>query len=285
MFLRILCGVLCTMSTLSISHSKAYALSVGTKDENRLEILNEVYNPCTFSLLNRSIQPGMSVLDVGCGTGIVSCEIAKIVGPLGKVTCVDISQDHLNIAKHRAEKEGLSNMEFVCLSAYEIHKMEKHFDALYCRFLLIHLKDPMKVIDQFLAHVHPQGLLILEEAIGIKNMDSYPEEQNALKAYCKMVEKQMQIQDSDFSTGKFLAGILQNKKCTLHYENVMHPILKTPREKSLLRLGIRSLLPQLEEPLDIQEAKEIMELLHHLEAKNVDIPYFEVMQIIAQKPT
>ena len=59
------------------------------------------------------LKEGMVVADVGCGNGYHSLMMAKLVGPKGKVLCVDIQQKMLDLLKERAEKEKVSNYELI----------------------------------------------------------------------------------------------------------------------------------------------------------------------------
>ncbi len=59
------------------------------------------------------LKPGMTVADIGAGSGYFTRRFAKAVGPTGKVYAVDISADILDYLKQRAQKEGLTNIEIV----------------------------------------------------------------------------------------------------------------------------------------------------------------------------
>jgi ubiquinone/menaquinone biosynthesis C-methylase UbiE len=59
------------------------------------------------------IKPGMTIADIGAGSGYFTRRFAKAVGPSGKVYAVDISSDILDYLKQRAQKEGLNNIEVV----------------------------------------------------------------------------------------------------------------------------------------------------------------------------
>jgi ubiquinone/menaquinone biosynthesis C-methylase UbiE len=62
-------------------------------------------------LLSRiKTNPTYSVLDIGCGEGVITVPIAKKVS---KVTCIDLSSEMLELLKERAVKEGLSNLNFI----------------------------------------------------------------------------------------------------------------------------------------------------------------------------
>ncbi|MBT8408090.1 MAG: methyltransferase domain-containing protein [Alphaproteobacteria bacterium] len=66
------------------------------------------------------ISPGDAVLDIGCGTGASTLEIARRVGPDGRVTAADIAETLLARAKLRAAEHGAANAKFILADA-EIH--------------------------------------------------------------------------------------------------------------------------------------------------------------------
>lgn len=73
--------------------NKKYLLSTGESDYDRLSILSKLYNPLALYFLTDSgLKPGMTVLEIGCGSGHMACDIAKLVGPKGKVIAIDSSE-------------------------------------------------------------------------------------------------------------------------------------------------------------------------------------------------
>ncbi len=59
-------------------------------------------------ILGPYIKEGMQVLDIGCAMGFFSLPLAEMVGPQGKVICVDMQEKMLGSLKRRAQKAGLS---------------------------------------------------------------------------------------------------------------------------------------------------------------------------------
>jgi SAM-dependent methyltransferase len=57
------------------------------------------------------LAPGMSVADIGAGTGYFEARLAKAVGPTGKVLAVDIEPDMVRYLRERATREGTPNVE------------------------------------------------------------------------------------------------------------------------------------------------------------------------------
>src|SRR5215211_3318603 len=102
------------------SWSEGYVLRGGRAGAERLRLLNQVKWPTTQPLLRAAdLQAAMSCLDVGCGSGDVTLKMAALVGTEGNVVGVDRDQTILQLARHEADKEGLS-VTFQRLEAEEL---------------------------------------------------------------------------------------------------------------------------------------------------------------------
>ncbi|MHB8118545.1 MAG: class I SAM-dependent methyltransferase [Methanothrix sp.] len=66
-----------------------------------------IHNP--QKILGEYIEPGQTVLDVGCGSGTFSLAIAKMVGESGKVIAVDVQEEMLQILRKKAAQQGLES--------------------------------------------------------------------------------------------------------------------------------------------------------------------------------
>lgn len=85
---------------------------------------------------------GQQVLDIGCGTGQTTLQLAQAVGPTGRVLGVDISHPMLEVARRRAAAEGVSNVAFLEADA-QAHPLEAGaFDAIFSRFGVMFFADP-----------------------------------------------------------------------------------------------------------------------------------------------
>src|SRR5215510_426978 len=114
-----------------MSKPAPYLLDVGASEAARLALINRIYGPYTESFLSRAgLAPGMTVLDVGCGTGTVTSWIASRGG---HVLGVDASEEQLAVAGQAATAAGLDNVEFRALSASDLDKLDRRFDPVFAQ--------------------------------------------------------------------------------------------------------------------------------------------------------
>jgi SAM-dependent methyltransferase len=162
------------------SHQAPYSLATGSAAVRRLTALHEVYSPVGRRVLLRAgLKEGMSVADFGCGVGMVTRMLAEMVGPSGSVTGIDISAAQVEQAREISAREGFRNITFREASACESGLPRASFDLAYCRFLLLHLPDPAACLQEMLAVLKPNGILVVEDGDLTSAMSQPPTAQNA----------------------------------------------------------------------------------------------------------
>lgn len=87
---------------------------------------------------------GERILDIGCGCGQTTLDLARRVGASGYVMGVDVSQPMLNVARQAATRLGLANLELKLLDAQEGALAGLDMDAAYSRFGVMFFADPVK---------------------------------------------------------------------------------------------------------------------------------------------
>ena len=101
---------------------------------------------------------GEWVLDVGCGAGTTSFELADSVGSTGGVYGIDISEPLLQHARERAAASGVGNVHFVLGDASN-HRFERGFHALFSRFGVMFFRDPVGAFNSLHGALHSSGRL------------------------------------------------------------------------------------------------------------------------------
>lgn len=110
------------------------------------------------ALAAAAAQPGEAVLDIGCGAGATSFELARAVGANGSVIGVDISAPLLGRARERAAALGLP-VEFREADASRPTFAPHSFDLLFSRFGVMFFDDPAAAFAQLRATLKPGGRL------------------------------------------------------------------------------------------------------------------------------
>jgi SAM-dependent methyltransferase len=108
-----------------------------------------------------SLQPGARVLDACCGTGASALPAAHEVGPGGQVLGIDLSEPALALARTKAHRQGLSNVEFRAADVERTHLPEHSFDAVLCVFGIFFLPDIEAGIRELWRLVRPGGQLAI----------------------------------------------------------------------------------------------------------------------------
>jgi SAM-dependent methyltransferase len=137
-----------------------YEFGSGDDELARLEVQGSVLAPATRVIFAAAgIRPGMRVLDLGCGAGDVAFAAADLVGPDGSVVGVDRSPDALGRARLRAERRGLTQVEFV---EGDIHDPapDGPFDAIVGRLILMYVPDPAAVLRRQATVLRAGGLVV-----------------------------------------------------------------------------------------------------------------------------
>jgi len=103
------------------------------------------------------VSPGDRVLDVACGTGLVSLRAADAVGTSGEVVGVDISERMVEAARRVTADLGIGNARFVRGGAEELLFDDHSFDAALCGLGLMYVPDPVAALREMHRLVRPGG--------------------------------------------------------------------------------------------------------------------------------
>ena len=109
------------------------------------------------------LTPGVSVLDVGCGPGSITCDFAALVSP-GKVTGLDRSAEIIERATALAAERGMQNVGFVAGNIYDLDFEDETFDVVHAHQVLQHLTDPVAALREMRRVAMPGGIVAVRDA-------------------------------------------------------------------------------------------------------------------------
>jgi SAM-dependent methyltransferase len=117
------------------------------------------YGVATVSRLG--LRPGASVLDLCCGAGASAIPAARAVGPSGQVLGIDLAAPMLELARTRANREGLGNVSFRVGDATHTGLPDGDFDAVVCVFGVFFAPDMAGFVAEMWRLVRPGGVLAI----------------------------------------------------------------------------------------------------------------------------
>ena len=104
---------------------------------------------------------GAAVLDVGCGSGASAIPAAIAVGPSGRVVGVDLADRLLALARTKAVRQKLDNIEFVSGDMEHLDFPDGSFDAVVCVFAIFFVPDMERQVADLWRLIRPGGRLAL----------------------------------------------------------------------------------------------------------------------------
>lgn len=109
------------------------------------------------------LKPGLSVLDVGCGPGTITADLAARVAP-GAVTAVDQAADVLAAARTEAQGRNLSNISFGTADVHNLDFPDGAFDVVHAHQVLQHVADPVGALREMRRVCAPGGIVAVRDA-------------------------------------------------------------------------------------------------------------------------
>ncbi|MBI4312967.1 MAG: class I SAM-dependent methyltransferase [Chloroflexi bacterium] len=110
------------------------------------------------------LEPGMRLLDCGCGPGTITLGLAEAVAP-GEVIGIDVGGAQIELAKANAAQKGTQNVRFQVADVTKLPFEDDSFDAVYANALLMWVNEPLGALWEIRRVLRPGGL------IGVRDPD------------------------------------------------------------------------------------------------------------------
>ena len=118
---------------------------------------------CAMLLKALDIQPGQVVCDMGCGNGFYTLQLAKLVGPEGRVLAVDIQPEMLHLLAARAQEEQLNNIEPIQGTPIDPHLPKGGVDLILLVDVYHEFSHPAQMLAAMRQSLKPKGRIALAE--------------------------------------------------------------------------------------------------------------------------
>lgn len=226
-----------------MSIKNEYFLKTGNDDRERLTIVSKLYNPNAFRFMKKAgLKAGMIVLEIGAGTGHMAVEVAKEIGPRGKIVVSDKSEDQLKVAQEIAYNAGIRNAEFLKLDIdQDLIKFQEEFDCVYGRWIVEFSQNPDMVLQHIFRSLKKGGIFAYEGVdVSDREYFSYPYSP-LVEQWFHLIHRNWQAHNMDYKFIKRLYGMLKSSY-NMQEINIeaSQAILTSSYEKAVLRLGLMS---------------------------------------------
>ena len=148
-----------------------------------------------------ALVPGTRLLDVGCGPGSVTIDLAARLEP-GEVVGVDTSAAVVEIAQKAAADAGADNVTFQVADAYELPFPDDAFDVVHAHQVLQHLTDPIAALREMRRVTRPGGVVAVRDA-DYSGMTWYPQS-DGLDEWLALYHEVTQANEADANAGRKL---------------------------------------------------------------------------------
>ncbi|MGL5941529.1 MAG: class I SAM-dependent methyltransferase [Waterburya sp.] len=218
---------------------KHYAIAGGAEGKARLKILSRVMQPYTQNFFQRlEITTGMHCLDLGCGGGDVTFELALLVGKQGKVVGLELDETIIRLTQEDSQRLGLTNVELKVADALSLVE-ENKYDLAYSRFLLTHLSHPQKVIEKMKIALKPGGWIAIED-LAFSGHFCFPQCQ-AFDKYIELYQQVVQNKGGDPEIGLKLPGMLKKAGFKEVNLNLVQPTFIEGEGKSIAQITMEKI--------------------------------------------
>lgn len=168
---------------MSSASPPSYVLGTHARELDRLGFQHRVWSNAAHTLWERAgLVRGARVLDVGCGPGFASFDLAQLVGVDGLVVGLDESGAFIEHAQGQARSRGLAQARFVVGDATDIgaglDSLDlggARFDLAYCRWVLCFVSDPRAVLASIRDVLAPGAALCVQDYMEYGTMAFAPE--------------------------------------------------------------------------------------------------------------
>jgi len=161
--------------TSSTTETDEYLLGTDAAELERLRFQHQAWLLPMRELCERAeLRAGARVLDLGCGPGLTTLELAQLVGSSGRVLACDQSARFLATLRAEAAHLGLAQVETLETSVETLDLPAASLDAAYARWLFCWLAEPLPVLARVARALRPGGLLLLQEYLDWGAMQLLP---------------------------------------------------------------------------------------------------------------
>lgn len=208
-----------------------YVLGTGADELSRLGFQHQVWAEYTARLWeDAGFTRGQELLDVGCGPGNATLELARLVGAEGRVTGVDVSPRFVAHLQERLRSLGIQNVGVRLEDLASLSQPAESIDGAFARWVLCFVTDPQAVIDRVATALRPGGTFAVLDYCNYEAFTIAPPSQ-AFDRIIRAVSRSFRKHGGNPDIGSELPRMM--RKAGLEVRSIV-PIVRSARPASAL---------------------------------------------------
>ena len=143
---------------------KDYVLGTHEKELARLGLQHRVWRPRALDAWQKAgFNAGQTLIDVGCGPGYATIDLAEIVGQKGKIIAIDRSRRFLDHLETERDRRGLTQIETIEAELDDATLPTLDADGAWARWVFAFVQDPRRLLAQVADALAPGATLVIHE--------------------------------------------------------------------------------------------------------------------------
>jgi ubiquinone/menaquinone biosynthesis C-methylase UbiE len=191
-----------------LDNEKTYILGADAEELFRLGVQHQVWaEEAQHGWRLANFKAGQTLLDLGCGPGYCTKELAFLAGAESKVIGIDKSKKYIQFLDGVAKQYNL-NIETIHADFDNMKLQRSSLDGMYCRWALAWIPNPEEVLKKVVDALKPNGKMVLHEYYDWGVLQTEPPKK-ALAHGIAMALKSFKDSSNEIDIGKYLPAILE----------------------------------------------------------------------------
>jgi len=214
-----------------MTEEREYVLGTHDDELRRLGFQHQVWAAPTAALFERArFAPGQHLLDLGCGPGYATADLAQLVGVNGAVLAVDVSQRFLASLEAMVAARELHNVRWQQNDAASLDLPDGQLDGAFARWVLCFTPNPASVIAEVARVLKPGARFALLDYANYEAFTMAPAS-DAIARVIHATGKSVRMSGGDFGVGQSVPALMHGAGFDVEY---LEPIVRIARPGSAL---------------------------------------------------
>jgi SAM-dependent methyltransferase len=188
--------------------NSSYLLGTHAEELERLRFQHQLWLPQAQAAWQRAgLASGAHVLDVGAGPGFAAMDLARVVGPSGRVLGLELSANYVAAGRDLASAAGLTKLELRPCNLLEDAWPEEHFELIWCRWVAMFLARLEPLLHGLEQCIAPGGQLLIHEYVHWDSFGLHPHGQ-AIRRFGEACQQSFRQAGGDPDVNRRLPALL-----------------------------------------------------------------------------